>query len=155
MAVFWVVAPCSLVEVALLMEVARTSETLVNFYQTTRHYNPEDSHLRAHRRENLKSYYVSYSLLASLSKNSSEQFLRYLVCHCVLDVYCTANSVIMLSACEFSLLYAYVSTDRLRPSHWKKLLLHLTFALKVWGTHSLQKLVLGLGSAVADSFTSM
>jgi hypothetical protein len=31
-------------------------ETLVNFYQTTRLYNPEDSHLRTHRRENLKSY---------------------------------------------------------------------------------------------------
>jgi hypothetical protein len=38
------------------MEAARTSETLVNFYQTTRRYNPEDSHLRTHRRENLKSY---------------------------------------------------------------------------------------------------
>jgi hypothetical protein len=49
-AVFWVVAPCCLVEVyqhfeALMMEAARTSETLVNFYQTTRRYNPEDSHL--------------------------------------------------------------------------------------------------------------
>jgi hypothetical protein len=30
---------------ALMMEAARTSETLVNFYQTTRRYNPEDSHL--------------------------------------------------------------------------------------------------------------
>jgi hypothetical protein len=39
-----------------MMEAARTSETLVNFYQTTRRYNPEDSHLRIHRRENLKSY---------------------------------------------------------------------------------------------------
>jgi hypothetical protein len=48
MAVFWVVVPCSL--------AARTSETLVNFYQTTRRYNPEDSHLRTYRRENLKSY---------------------------------------------------------------------------------------------------
>jgi hypothetical protein len=33
------VAPCSLVEV----------------YQTTQHYNPEDSHLHTHRHENLKS----------------------------------------------------------------------------------------------------
>jgi hypothetical protein len=68
MAVFWVVAPCSLVDVsedlaasiiraiALMMEAARTSETLVIFYQTTRRYKPEDSHLRTHRRENLKSY---------------------------------------------------------------------------------------------------
>jgi hypothetical protein len=60
MAVFWVVAPCSLVEVyhrfrgpcclhyqALMMEAAGTSETLVNFYQTTRRYNPEDSHLQS------------------------------------------------------------------------------------------------------------
>jgi hypothetical protein len=39
-----------------MMEAARTSETLVNFYWTTRRYNPEDSHLRTHRRENLKSY---------------------------------------------------------------------------------------------------
>jgi hypothetical protein len=39
------------------MEAARTSETLVNFYQTTRCYNPEDSNLHTHRRENLKSYF--------------------------------------------------------------------------------------------------
>jgi hypothetical protein len=39
-----------------MMEAARTSETLVNFYQTTRPYNPEDSHLHTHRRENLKPY---------------------------------------------------------------------------------------------------
>jgi hypothetical protein len=49
MAVFWVVAPYSLLEIyqrfALMMEAARSSETLVNFYQTTRRYNPEDSHL--------------------------------------------------------------------------------------------------------------
>jgi hypothetical protein len=64
MVVFWVVAPCSLVEVyqrfrgpcimRAMMKAARTSGTLVNFYQTARRYNPEDSHLRTHRRENLK-----------------------------------------------------------------------------------------------------
>jgi hypothetical protein len=32
-----------------MMEAARTSETLVNFYQTTRRYNPEDNHLRNQR----------------------------------------------------------------------------------------------------------
>jgi hypothetical protein len=48
--------------ITLMMEAARTSETLVNFYQTTRRYNPEDSHLRTHRRENLKSYFVPFFL---------------------------------------------------------------------------------------------
>jgi hypothetical protein len=46
MADFWVVAPCSLVRViALMKEAASTSETSVNFYQTARRNNPEDSHL--------------------------------------------------------------------------------------------------------------
>jgi hypothetical protein len=44
--------------IALMMEGARASETLVNFYQTTRRYNPDDSNLHTHRRENLKSYCV-------------------------------------------------------------------------------------------------
>jgi hypothetical protein len=42
MSIFRVVAPCSLVDQAKV-------------YQTTWRYNPEDSHLRTHRRENLKS----------------------------------------------------------------------------------------------------
>jgi hypothetical protein len=42
--------------IALMMEAVKTFETSVNVYQTTRCYNPEDSHLRTHRRENLKSY---------------------------------------------------------------------------------------------------
>jgi hypothetical protein len=39
-----------------MMEAAGTFETLVQLYQTTRRYNPEDSHLRTHRRENVNSY---------------------------------------------------------------------------------------------------
>jgi hypothetical protein len=42
--------------IALMMEAASTSETLVNFYQTTWRYNPEDSYLHTRRRENLKSH---------------------------------------------------------------------------------------------------
>jgi hypothetical protein len=53
--VFWVVAPI----IALMMEAASTSETSVNFYQTTRRNNPEDSHLHTRRHENLQSYKLS------------------------------------------------------------------------------------------------
>jgi hypothetical protein len=42
------------------MEAASTSEKLVNFHHTTRRYNPEDSHLRTHRRENLKSSFLQF-----------------------------------------------------------------------------------------------
>jgi hypothetical protein len=38
---------------------------LVNSYQSTWHYNPEDSHLHSHRRENLKSYQVCSYLHSS------------------------------------------------------------------------------------------
>jgi hypothetical protein len=41
--------------IALMMEAVQTSETLVNSYQSTRRYNPEDGHLHSHRREILKS----------------------------------------------------------------------------------------------------
>jgi hypothetical protein len=46
----------SIAAVALMMETASTSETSVNVYQTTPPNNPEDSHLRTRRRENLKSH---------------------------------------------------------------------------------------------------
>jgi hypothetical protein len=38
------------------MEAVSSSETSVNIYQTTRRNIPEDSHLHARRRENLKSH---------------------------------------------------------------------------------------------------
>jgi hypothetical protein len=44
---------------ALMMEAASTSETPVNFYQTTRRYNSEDRHLNTRRRENVKSTYIA------------------------------------------------------------------------------------------------
>jgi hypothetical protein len=52
MTVFWDIAPCSLLEtdrnfsaIALMVETINTSETSVNFYETTRRNIPEDSHL--------------------------------------------------------------------------------------------------------------
>jgi hypothetical protein len=39
-----------------MMEAASTSETSVNFYETTRRNNPEDSHLHTRCCENLKSH---------------------------------------------------------------------------------------------------
>jgi hypothetical protein len=50
------------------MEAARTSETSVNFNQTTRHNIPEDNHLYTRRRENLKSV-----LFVSLSKKKKSE----------------------------------------------------------------------------------
>jgi hypothetical protein len=41
-----------------MMEAVQTSETLVNTHQSTRRYNPEDRHLHAHRREDLKQHVV-------------------------------------------------------------------------------------------------
>jgi hypothetical protein len=43
---------------AMMMEAASTSEMLVNFYQTTWYFNPEDSHLHTCRHENLKSHNI-------------------------------------------------------------------------------------------------
>jgi hypothetical protein len=37
-------------DVYMIMEAASTTETLVNFYQITQRYNPEDSHLHTRHR---------------------------------------------------------------------------------------------------------
>jgi hypothetical protein len=44
--------------ITLMMEAASTSETSVNFYQTTQRSIPEDSHLHAHSRQKLKSHLI-------------------------------------------------------------------------------------------------
>jgi hypothetical protein len=55
--------------IALMMEATTTSETLLNFYKTTWRDNPEDSHLRTHRRQKLKSY-ENYFLASHYVPNS-------------------------------------------------------------------------------------
>jgi hypothetical protein len=72
MTVFYVVAPCSLVEAYRLytgtccfhhqggMDAAISSETSVNLYQFTQRYNPQGSHLHNRRRENPKYYEIKF-----------------------------------------------------------------------------------------------
>jgi hypothetical protein len=60
--------------IALMVEASNTSETLVNFYQTIRRNNPEDSHIHIRRRENLKS---CFSILNSVKIRSA--FLELLM----------------------------------------------------------------------------
>jgi hypothetical protein len=58
------------------MEVVCTSETSVNFYQTTRRNIPEDSHLHTRRRENLKYHLLNYN---DHSAQNEELFSVYVV----------------------------------------------------------------------------
>jgi hypothetical protein len=64
----WDFAPCSLVEIALMIEAVSTSKKSVNFYEATQRNIPEDSHLHTRRRENLKSHnaYGKYVYLSQL-----------------------------------------------------------------------------------------
>jgi hypothetical protein len=64
MTVFWVAAQCNLVKFTYVSEVfaaslirALTPKTMVNSYQTTQHYNPEDSHLHTCYHKNLIFYF--------------------------------------------------------------------------------------------------
>jgi hypothetical protein len=52
--------------IALMMEAVRTSETSVNSHKSTRGYNPEQSHLRSHRRGNVKPYSGGTSVINHL-----------------------------------------------------------------------------------------
>jgi hypothetical protein len=63
--------------IALLMEATRTYETLVNFYQTTQHYNPEDGHLCTHRHENLKSYTVKVTKIMTVLLKPLHDYFSY------------------------------------------------------------------------------
>jgi hypothetical protein len=62
MAIFWVVAPCSLVEVYRRFRgpcCLHHQGDESHFYQNTWRYNSEDGHLHTRRRENLKSYLLN------------------------------------------------------------------------------------------------
>jgi hypothetical protein len=68
-----------------MKQAANSSETSLNFYQTTRCNNPEKSHLHTRHRENLKSQLVvpletenEYTLLSlSLLLNIAKIILAY------------------------------------------------------------------------------
>jgi hypothetical protein len=67
-----------------MMEAARTSETLVNFYQTTRRSNPEDSHLRDGKMivngqyaRILREAFVSYCTILSQRVEENRKDLRH------------------------------------------------------------------------------
>jgi hypothetical protein len=67
--------------VALMMDGTSTSETSVNFYLTTRRYNPEDSHLHTRRRENLKSHLVNlYGAFCLATCRGIQHRFRYKIC---------------------------------------------------------------------------
>jgi hypothetical protein len=60
-----------------MMEAARTSEMLVNFYQTTWHYNPEDTHLKPLKITNLSYHtFASFNILY-LSAYNGEMHSQY------------------------------------------------------------------------------
>jgi hypothetical protein len=58
--------------IALMKKAIQISETLINSYQSTGRHNPEDSHLRSHCRENLKSLVIWKELLVKLEITNTE-----------------------------------------------------------------------------------
>jgi hypothetical protein len=72
-----------------MMEAARTSATLVNFYQTTQCYNPEDSHLLFFHLNCWK--YIQNSKIESISVT----FVSIYLCNNCDDYEKHRNSVIL------------------------------------------------------------
>jgi hypothetical protein len=60
--------------IALMMEAASTSEMSINFYQTTWHNNPEDSHLHSHCCEDLNlTIHCEFETFLTLPMNNNRQ----------------------------------------------------------------------------------
>jgi hypothetical protein len=74
--------------IALMLEVVQTSETLVNSYQSTMRYNPEDCHLNTilHVATVQKTVFVVYD--HRFVKASSVLICRTIACCNVGDEYC-------------------------------------------------------------------
>jgi hypothetical protein len=66
-----------------MMEAAGTSETSVNFYQTTRRNNPEDIHLHICCRDNKKSHLTGKEFCVRRNQNGPESVISiwYLLTH--------------------------------------------------------------------------
>jgi hypothetical protein len=62
-----------------MMEAVSTSETSVNFYQTTRRNIPENSYLQTRHRKNLKSHQMFISFLNYLKYNSYLTFIVFCI----------------------------------------------------------------------------
>jgi hypothetical protein len=97
--------------IALIMEAASTSETSVNFSQTTRCNNPEDSHLRTRHRENLKSHKTEFhwilSSVETLNKHSELKFIFSV--HCIVyNWYILTFTIINKSICDVLNLILFV-----------------------------------------------
>jgi hypothetical protein len=66
-----------------MMEAASTSETLVNFYQTTRRNIPGESHLRTRRPKNLKSHKSDHFFSSVWSDLLKYHYMSPVMCVCV------------------------------------------------------------------------
>jgi hypothetical protein len=76
-----------------MMEAASTSETSVNFYQTTRLNIAEDSHLNTNHRESLKltiQLVRSYELYLFYGDRHVSNVYAHLRGHCDSDEVCTS-----------------------------------------------------------------
>jgi hypothetical protein len=82
LAVFWVVAPCRLVKVyivILIMEAAWTCEMLVNLYKFTWCYNPEDGRFHVY-------FFLTFLLCRNVRKDFNMQVSLGLEWFCTADV---------------------------------------------------------------------
>jgi hypothetical protein len=63
------------------MEPASTYETSVNFYQTTRSNNPEDSHLHMSRPHSHALFKICFNIILSCTNKSSKSFMQIFRLH--------------------------------------------------------------------------